>query len=332
MGMMRRLISTLAHALLGLSPAVRAQESEERASVIIVAGAGGTEEYASAFTKWAANWQQACATANASTAVIGVEKATESSDRDRLRALLEAERKDGTAELWLVLMGHGTADPKEAKFNLRGDDVSASDLAAWLKDFRRPVVVINAFSASGAFLKPLAGPDRVVLTATRSGSEENFARLGQHLSETIADPAADLDKDGQVSLLEAWLAAATRVATFYKDEGRLATEHSLLEDNGDGLGTPPDFFRGVRAIKKPRDGAASDGLRAHQIHLVRNAAERALPPALRAERDALELQLAKLRDTKASLPEDAYLRELEAILLKLARVYEQAPVQTPSGS
>ena len=70
------------------------------------------------------------------------------------------------------------------------------------------------------------------------------------LSEAIADPAADLDKDGQTSLLEAWLAAAQRTADFYKNEERLATEHSLLDDNGDGLGTPPDWFQGVRVVQE----------------------------------------------------------------------------------
>ncbi len=322
--MMRGLLFVLALGLLGFARQATAQAIEERASVIIVAGAGGTEEYGGSFAKWAANWQRACALGGAGAAVIGLEAAPEIADREKLRALLEAERKDGAAELWLVLIGHGTADGKAAKFNLRGDDLIASELVGWLKDFTRPTVVIGAFSASGAWLKPLAAPGRVVLAATRSGSEENFARLGQHLSETIADPAADLDKDGQVSLLEAWLAAAGRTAAFYKDAGRLATEHSLLDDNGDGLGTPPDWFRGVRAVKKAKAGASADGLRAHQLHLVRNASERALPPPLRAERDALELQLAGLRAAKASMPEGAYFRELEAILRKIAAVYEQA--------
>ena len=91
--------------------------------------------------------------------------------------------------------------------------------------------------------------NRVVVTATRSGDEQNFARFGQYLAEAIADPRADLDKDGQVSLLEAFLTASSRVDEYYRTRSQLATEHALLDDNGDRLGTPADWFRGVRATE-----------------------------------------------------------------------------------
>ena len=164
-----------------------------------------------------------------------------------------------------MLIGHGTFDGKEAKFNLRGPDLSATELAAWLKPFRRPVIVINCASSSSPFLNQLSAPERIIVTATRSGYEDNFARFGKFMAEAIADPAADLDKDGQTSLLEAFLMASRRVKEFYEADGRLVTEHALLDDNGDGLGTPADFFRGVRAVKKPVEGGSVDGVRANQI-------------------------------------------------------------------
>ena len=170
-------------------------------------------------------------------------------------------------------------------------------------------------------MKPLAAPDRVVITATKNGSENNYARFGGYLSQAIGDPAADIDKDGETSLLEAWLTAARKTADFYKDEGRIATEHSLLDDNGDGLGTPPDWFSGVRSVKKAKDGATPDGLRAAQIHLVHSAAERALTAEQRTERDTLERDLAALRERKSRMKEDDYYREIEALLIKLARIY-----------
>nr|MDQ3624677.1 hypothetical protein [Verrucomicrobiota bacterium] len=241
--------------------------NEERASVILVVGAGGEQEYTEEFARWAMHWQKAAGTAGARLTTIGL-KPTAEPDLEQVRKTLLAELPDTPAELWIVLLGHGTADPQDAKLNLRGDDLSAAQLAEWLKPFRRPLVLINAFSSGGAFLKPLAAPGRVVVTATRSGSEHNYARFGRFFSQAIADPAADLDKDGQVSVLEAYLAAAQAVAEFYKNEGRLATEHALLDDNGDGLGTPADWFRGVRAVKKARDDAELDGLRAHQMHLI----------------------------------------------------------------
>ena len=114
-----------------------------------------------------------------------------------------------------------------------------------------------------------------------------------------------------------------QVADFYKAEGRLATEHPLLDDNGDGLGTPADWFRGIRATKRARDGAALDGLRAHQFHLVRTAAEQKMAPDLRARRDSLELQIARLRENKPGLPEEEYYRMLEPLLLELAKLYQE---------
>lgn len=300
--------------------------AQEQPTVIIVVGAGGEPEYSEAFGKWAENWKQAAQTAGAAAHVIGVgDKAAES--LDQLRAALRDEPKEGASELWVVLLGHGNSEAKDAKFNLTGDDLAASEYASLLTPFHRPLVLINSFSASGAFLAPLSAPGRVIVTATRSGSERNYSRFGKYFSEAMSDATADLDKDGQTSVLEAWLTAAQRVAAFYKDEGRIATEHSLLDDNGDGKGTPPDFFRGVRAVKKAKDGTAPDGLRAHQVHLLRNAEERALPAEIRAQRDALELELAALREAKASKPEDVYMRELEALLLKITRLYERSPAK-----
>jgi hypothetical protein len=312
-------------AVLMAAPAF-ADAEKDRASVLIAVGAGGEEPYADTFAKWAGHWESACDAGGAKRTTIGLDKEAPDaqpapSDRDRLKAALEAEPREGPNELWIVLLGHGTADAKDAKFNLRGDDLSAAELAAWLKPFRRTTVVVCAFSASGAWLKPLSAPDRIIVTATKNGAENNYARFGGHLAQAIGDATADIDKDGETSLLEAWLTAARQTADFYKDEGRIATEHSLLDDNGDGLGTPPDWFSGVRMVRKTKDGSLPDGQRAAQIHLVRSAAERALTPQQRTERDSLERDLAALRERKAGMKEDDYLRELEAILLKLAHIY-----------
>jgi hypothetical protein len=101
----------------------------------------------------------------------------------------------------------------------------------------------------------------------------------------------------------------------------LATEHALLDDNGDGLGTPAEWFRGTRATKKAKDSTALDGTRARQFHLVRSDAEARLTPEQRARRDELEVAVEALRETKAKVPEADYYRELERLMLELARVY-----------
>jgi hypothetical protein len=298
--------------------------NSERATVIVVVGAPGEEEYGRNFAEWAGALSKAAGKAGAKEVVIGLQTNKPVADREQFQQALAAEPKDGAGELWLVLIGHGTFDGKEAKFNLRSNDVAASELVTWLQPFHRPLAVINTASASAPFLQKLSGANRVVVTSTRSGSEVNYARFGQHFASAIADPEADLDKDGQTSLLEAFLMASRRVKEFYDLEGRLATEHALLDDNGDGLGTPPDWFRGVRAVKSAKDGAVLDGFRAHQFHLVRSEAERKLSPETRARRDALESSISKLRETKRALPEDVYYEKLEVMLLELARLYEQS--------
>jgi len=198
-------------------------------------------------------------------------------------------------------------------------------VAEWLGECRRPTIVINCTAASAPFLSRLAAPGRVVITATRSGHETSFARFGDQLSRAIASPAADLDKDGQTSLLEAFLVASNRTQAFYRDAGRLATEHALLDDNGDGRGTRAEWFRGTRPERRSQAGDPVDGLRAGQLCLVKSPAERALPPAVRRRRDQLERQLAELRDRRESLDDDAWFRELESLLVPLAELYEQHP-------
>jgi hypothetical protein len=251
-------------------------------------------------------------------------------DRDRLAAAI-GEVPGGEEPLWVVLIGHGTYDGRDAKFNLRGPDLSAADLADRLGGVTRPVVVVNGASASGPFVAKLSGPRRAVVTATRSGDEQNATRFAGRFAESIANPAADLDKDGQTSLLEAFLTAAARVEESYEAEARLATEHPLLDDNGDRLGTPADWFRGVRAVKRAKDGAALDGGLARRVHLVLSDRERAIPPEVRQRRDRLEDEVAALRDRKDALPEDEYYGRLEALMVELARLYAETGTAASAG-
>ena len=170
-----------------------------------------------------------------------------------------------------------------------------------------------------------------MITAAKSGYELNYARFGQYIAESIADERADLDKDGQVSLLEAFLLASSRVDEYYRNASQLATEHAILDDNGDGRGTPADWFHGTRATKRAKDGASLDGHRAHQIHLIKSDRERKLPPDLRRRRDQIELSIAALRDQKEKLAEDAYYRRLEDLMIELARLYRDAEGKPASG-
>ncbi|MGA2659581.1 MAG: hypothetical protein ABSH34_18910 [Verrucomicrobiota bacterium] len=292
------------------------------AAVILVVGAAGEDDFGANFARQADLWQRACAQGQCRCITLGLAPSPRSSDYDRLKETLAAQPKEGLEALWLVLIGHGTFDGKEAKFNLRGPDVSAAELAVWLRPFRRPLAVIDTASCSAPFLNLLSATNRVIITATRSGHEQNYARFGQYLAESLTDPAADLDKDGQVSLLEAFLTASHHAAEFYKLQGRLLTEHALLDDNGDGLGTPADWFRGLRAVKKPKDNAGLDGLVAQRFCLVPSESERKLTPEQRARRDTLERAVLLHREKKGQMNEQDYYRQLEQLLLPLARFYQ----------
>lgn len=306
----------------------QAQTNDQR-TLILVTGAPGEPEYAEQFTAWADLWKQAAVKGGLQVIAIGQSNSGTNDDRTRLLNTLAAEISRPAGELWLVFLGHGTFDGRSAKFNLRGPDISADELAAALKPCKRPLIVVQCASASGPFLPALSAPGRVIITATRSGYEVNATHFGGYLAHAIADPAADLDKDGQTSLLEAFLLASRQTADFYKEQGRLMTEHALLDDNGDGLGTPPDWFHGVRATKAAAGGKSVDGVRAHQMMLVRGDAEEKLSPELRARRDELEQKLSALRTRKAQMPEDDYYKQLEAILVETARLYQAQETRRP---
>jgi hypothetical protein len=305
-------------------------------TVIVVVGASGEPEYGSTFAASADRWAKAASAGHAKVIQIGRDDPTTRpatgpspttspvTDKELLKSAIARETSDTQDPLWIVLIGHGTADGREAKFNLRGPDVSDAELAEWLKPMQRPLAVIDCSASSAPFLNRLSAKGRVIITATRTASEIQFARFGEYLSTAIADPAADLDKDGQTSLLEAFLAASHRVDEFYKQDGRIVTEHALLDDNGDKLGISADWFDGVHAVRRARNAAAQlDGARANQWCLVRTTSEQSIPVGLRTQRDELELAIDGLRAQKTTLPEATYYSRLEDLLIKLAHVYQQ---------
>ncbi|HEX8322415.1 MAG TPA: hypothetical protein VF595_00755, partial [Tepidisphaeraceae bacterium] len=329
-----------------LTAAVLSTQSFAGGTVVIVVGAEGQPEYGREFTKWADRWAAAAISGSMNVVTVGRDDSAQPAsapsstapstapttapaiDKTSLESVLRREGSASADPLWVVLIGHGTWDGREAKFNLRGQDVSDKELADWLRPIRRPLALINCASASGPFLNRSAGPGRVVITATRTASETQFARFGDALSASIADAGADLDKDGQTSLLEAFIAAANKTDAFYKDAGRLVTEHALLDDNGDGLGVAADWFQGVRATRAAKSGAAVDGPNAHRWHLVPSRTEQTIRPELRARRDELERSVESLRAKKASIPEADYYAQLERLLIDLARIYQENDLAT----
>ena len=282
--------------------------------VLIVLGASGTEEYGKKFQTQVEAWKTAATKGGAPLEIISGNETTA-----KLQQRLAAAAANPARSLWLVLIGHGTFDGREAKFSAEGPDFDVKQLAGWIKPLKQEVVVIHTASASGGFLKSLSGKNRVIITSTKSPDEVFYARFDEYFAEAIGGlPEADLDQDKQVSLLEAFRYASKAVETFYIQEGRLATEHALIEDNGDGIGTRSEVFEADAAVAP---GTVLDGPRAAQLVLVLSAEEQQLTEAQRSTRDALERELKALKEQRAKLPEDDYYATLEALLRKLGEVY-----------
>jgi len=311
-----------------------AQTASVTNEVCVVVGAPGEDDYATGFAAAAKKWQDNCVVAGASCTVIGLDDQKDadpeknSLDRDKLHDWITKLATDTTVPVWIIYLGHGTFDGKDARMNLRGVDVSAAEMATWLKPVTRPLIFVDGGSASAPFINALSAPNRIIITATQSGQEVNYARFGEKFAEAINDPTADIDQDGQVSVLEAFVTAAKRTQNFYDENTRMATEHALIDDNGDKFGTPASWFEGLRLVQHARNNAAPDGDYAKLVALVASPEERALTDEDRAFRTKCEKQIEMLRQQKSSMAEDDYYRQLEQVLRALSSIYVKPTTAT----
>lgn len=297
--------------------------AELRGEVIVVLGAEGTPDYGVMFADWAELWEAAADRGNYRFQLVGdlVGDASSAVVKQQVQQALEtAATADPVRPLWIVLIGHGTFDSRAAKFNLVGDDLTAEEFAEWLQPCRRPLAVMQCAATSAPFLDLLSGEGRVIISATKSGQEQNFARFGGYLAASLADPAADFDKDEQVSLLETFLRASRLTEEYYSGDNRLATEHALLDDNGDQRGTRATAFEGVRPVREADSGATLDGYLAHQWQLIPSEHAVSLPPEQEQRRRELEVAVLRLRERKGDLTADEYYAQLEHLLVELARI------------
>jgi hypothetical protein len=213
-----------------------------------------------------------------------------------------------------MLIGHGSFDGYEYKINLPGPDLSAAELAALLD--KVPItrqLVVNMTSASGASRAALEKSNRVVITATKTGSEKNATIFARYWVEALRDPAADADKNEVISALEAFRYAEQKTAKFYESQKRLSTEHATLGDSGKG-----------QAARAPSsdNGQGLLAARFTLLHLGAAQSATAATPEkqkLLARKEQLEQQIDALKYQKAALPEDQYKKQLSALLLDLAR-------------
>lgn len=293
--------------LLGMAavPAV-AQDTH----LLVIAGVGGSEEHAAQFHKWAstvANAAKRHGVAEANVTYLGEkpeqDAAQARSTRENVtKAFADlAARAKPDDEIFVLLIGHGTFDGRQGAFNLPGPDLTAGDYALLLQRFStQRIVFVNTGSSSGAFLQALAGPGRTIVTATKTGGERNETRFPAFFVEALDGDDADRDRNGRVSVLEAFDYARTKVATSYEQGGHLLTEHATLDDGSEGK------FAATQFLAPPRS---------------RSAEMASADPALRAlveERDLLERRVAALQQRKDSMEAGQYEQELEKLLTELA--------------
>lgn len=292
-----------------------------RSLLVVIAGAAGEPQYGEAFNKAALAMVDAARTrfrlADTDVVYLGEDPARASGrmvatstkeNVERTFTSLAARVHPGD-QLWVVLIGHGSSEGEASRFNVPGPDISAADFARLLAPFaKQQVAFVDATSASADFVKTLAGPNRAIVAATKSPSERNVTRFARYFADALATPNADLDKDGGVSLLEAFTYARREVVRSYETENRMMTEHAQLDDDGDGVGADEPSVE------------ASDGRLAATIVLGGvPATSDGRAATLVAKRRVLELQVADLRRRKTTMDSTAYLQQLETVLVELSR-------------
>jgi hypothetical protein len=297
--------------LLATVAAAQEKRVDPNKFALIVDGAGGEPAYAKQFEEWTTQLR----TALSDRYGFGADQTrvlphATAEDVKRTFAQLKSQLVANNV-LFVFLIGHGSFDGKESKFNLVGPDLSASDYNALLSSLpTQRIVVFNMASASGEFAKSLSAKGRIVITATRSGQESNATRFTGFLIAALNAKDADTDQDGHVSVLEAFVYANRLTADFYTRAGRLATEHALLEDNGDGVGH--------------EKAEAGEGLLARATYLdslsVDEAAATAAAGRLLKERTRLEGEIEQLIARKQNMPEAEYEASLERLFIELAKV------------
>ena len=306
--------------------------------LLVVTGVGGEQMYTERFHSWAVRVVEAALEAGLSEdrvvylgedPELDPERIRARSTGENLLAEIEAlgERSSAGDDVWILLFGHGSGSAGPPRFNLPGRDLVAEQYAAALEPLSdRRLVFINASSASGGFVAPLAREGRVVITATKSGAQGNESLFGGYLAEALDGAAGDRNKDGRTSALEAFEFAQREVERYYQQAGQIRTEHALLDDNGDGEGT-------LEPVGVDSSGPG-DGRLASLVLL----GEEALPEVQTEEtrqlvdrRGGIERRIDELRLQRESLDEEVYLSELQDLMVELALVDRELQAAEKDG-
>ncbi len=279
---------------------------------VIVAGLGGEPDYVQRFTADAnelSRIYKAEGPAAHVTTLTGAQ-ATAAQLREALGEVTREAKADD--DFVMVLIGHGSYDGFEYKFNLVGPDMTAGEIAQLCDHIAsRRQLIVDTTSASGGAVQALERPGRAVIAATKSGTEKNATVFARFWVEAFQDPSADTDKSGSVSALEAFTYATRKTAAFYDSQKRLATEHAVFSDTGSG--------------DPVREAGSGEGLLLSTFTLLRTGAsqEAINDPAKRAllaQKDDLEEKIDMLKYQKAAMDPADYKQQLTSALVSLAKV------------
>lgn len=269
-------------------------QTQATAATLVVSGLGGSPEYDEQFERYGTAIADVARQLAASDEAVIHLQGTQATKSAILDALQQLNNNDSVR---LFLLGHGSFDGSQYKYNIPGPDLTGEELAEALGQLPMEQLVVLSTSASGALLEPLQAGNRVVITATKNGRERNAVRFTEFLAAGLTDPAADIDKDEIINADELYKYAERAVATYYEGEKLLASEHARI--NGD-----------ASAIELARYGS----LLANQNDVAEE---------LIAQRKEISDRIANLRTRKDDLTEDEYFDQLQVLMLELATVQRE---------
>lgn len=301
---------TMAAVFVLLATSAFAQDTH----LLVITGAPGDDEHAQKFHKWATAIVDAAKEKGglSDTAItylgdkpeLDTARIKERSTRANVeKAFADLAAKAQPAdEVIVVLIGHGSFDGKTGAFNLAGPDLTADDYARLLGAMKsQRIVFVNTASASGAFLQPLAGPGRTIITSTKTGGEKNEPVFAQFFADAFKDPAADTDRNGRVSMAEAFEYAKTKAVATYTKAGTILTEHATLDDSREGKFAATLYLESDKAQSDKTAKVANPELR-----------------ALLEQQQSLQKQIDGLKLKKDILPAAEYDQQMEKLLTELA--------------
>jgi hypothetical protein len=279
---------------------------------LTIAGAPGEPDYEQRFSGWVSDFNKAISTeAGAKVDSLVGKDATKAAIQAKLASIASQSKADDT--FVLLLIGHGSYDDIDYKFNIVGPDISATELASALDKIPARQLIVDATSASGGAIPRLQKDKRIIITATKSGSERNATTFARFWVEAFRDPAADADKNQTLTALEAYKYASQKTKDFFATQKHLATEHSLLEDTGKKNGeNDPSTVNGQGLLAS----------RFAVMHLGTAAAALADPSKQAAikKKEELENSIEDLKYRKSALDQQTYDRQMRQLLLELAKV------------